>query len=304
MHARKLSQDSCVLKVLRHLKSPCMFDSPSTLICISHHKHQCMIMCIFKLTKISFWKGIPSAEHGWMSHKQLCSCHHGSEEHSRRHRLVHRRERRFQFFCKYCVVFVLALVGVVITSRHSRGFRQWSPLNILLTIVVVMSEKVELTVSKGLLRILGTLVGGLFGRNCNACALLFCVEYLLLLAEISSDINLHACTCMCAFLDACYLDAPHSQRTQICMCRCTDVHSHAHTRMLPCNDTPNRGPTGTCAYVTLCHMHRHPCMHVPIPHTESTKLHEYRLAHTYMRTLAHMHACLACTQAPPAQDTW
>ena len=77
---------------------------------------------------------------------------------------VCRRLRRFQFFCKYCLVFATVLVVVLITSRHSKEFRNWSPNNLLLTIVVVMSEKIELTVSKGVLRVVGTLTGGLFGE--------------------------------------------------------------------------------------------------------------------------------------------
>lgn len=79
--------------------------------------------------------------------------------------LMRRQSRRFQFFVKYCTVFTLTLVVVLILSRISSGFRSWSPNNLLLTIVVVMSEKIELTVSKGVLRIFGTLVGGLFGGH-------------------------------------------------------------------------------------------------------------------------------------------
>ena len=78
--------------------------------------------------------------------------------------MLFRKLRRFHFFCKYCGVFTVVLAVVLVTSRHSLAFRSWSPNNLLLTIVVVMSEKIELTVSKGVLRILGTLVGGIFGE--------------------------------------------------------------------------------------------------------------------------------------------
>ncbi|KAK9904804.1 hypothetical protein WJX75_002805 [Coccomyxa subellipsoidea] len=74
-----------------------------------------------------------------------------------------RRHRRLQFFLKYFIANASVLCAVFALSQLSTGFRKWIPYYSLLTIAVVLSEKVDTTVSKGVLRIIGSAIGGTFG---------------------------------------------------------------------------------------------------------------------------------------------
>ncbi|BDA49628.1 hypothetical protein COCOBI_14-2480 [Coccomyxa sp. Obi] len=75
-----------------------------------------------------------------------------------------RRHRRLQFFLKYFIATSGVLCGVFALSQLSTGFRKyWIPYYSLLTVAVVLSEKVDSTVTKGFLRIVGSAIGGTFG---------------------------------------------------------------------------------------------------------------------------------------------
>ena len=60
-----------------------------------------------------------------------------------------RHGRKFQFFCKYYVAMAGSLCGCIILSEDVPAIRQWSPLYVMITVIVVMSEKVDTTITKG-----------------------------------------------------------------------------------------------------------------------------------------------------------
>ncbi|DBA72154.1 TPA: hypothetical protein ACH3X2_010874 [Trebouxia sp. C0005] len=74
-----------------------------------------------------------------------------------------RHGRKFQFFCKYYLAMCGSLCGCVILSQDVSAIRQWSPLYVMITVIVVMSEKVDTTITKGALRLVGTGIGGVLG---------------------------------------------------------------------------------------------------------------------------------------------
>ena len=54
---------------------------------------------------------------------------------------AHRRGRRFQFGMKYWVGCTGTMAGVLITSQDIPSLRQWNPLYLTFTMVVILSEK-------------------------------------------------------------------------------------------------------------------------------------------------------------------
>ena len=60
-----------------------------------------------------------------------------------------RHGRKFQFFCKYYAAMMCALCGCIILSKDVPVIQQWSPLYVMITVIVVMSEKVDTTITKG-----------------------------------------------------------------------------------------------------------------------------------------------------------
>lgn len=61
----------------------------------------------------------------------------------------YRHGRKFQFFCKYYLAMCASLCGCVILSKDVPVIREWSPLYVMITVIVVMSEKVDTTITKG-----------------------------------------------------------------------------------------------------------------------------------------------------------
>lgn len=71
--------------------------------------------------------------------------------------------RKFQFFCKYWFAMSTSLCGCILLSQDTPSIREWSPLYVMITVVVVMSEKVDTTITKALLRLVGSSFGGAIG---------------------------------------------------------------------------------------------------------------------------------------------
>lgn len=49
-------------------------------------------------------------------------------------------------------------------SANFPAIATWRPLYLLLTVIIVFSQKVDTTLSKGILRIVASLVGGVYGE--------------------------------------------------------------------------------------------------------------------------------------------
>lgn len=67
-------------------------------------------------------------------HCQGCLCRHG---------------HKFHFFCKYYAAMMLSLCGCIILGKDIPVIQEWSPLYVMITVIVVMSEKVDTTITKG-----------------------------------------------------------------------------------------------------------------------------------------------------------
>ena len=63
----------------------------------------------------------------------------------------HRHGHKFQFFCKYYAAMMLSLCGCIILGKDIPVIQEWSPLYVMITVIVVMSEKVDTTITKGML---------------------------------------------------------------------------------------------------------------------------------------------------------
>ena len=71
------------------------------------------------------------------------------ERQCNRHVIMCRHGRKFQFFCKYYLAMCGSLCGCVILSKDVPVIKVWSPLYVMITVIVVMSEKVDTTITKG-----------------------------------------------------------------------------------------------------------------------------------------------------------
>ncbi|KAK9816005.1 hypothetical protein WJX74_009869 [Apatococcus lobatus] len=71
--------------------------------------------------------------------------------------------RYFQFGVKYWLAYALAMAIIIPLQYISTGFVKWAPYYVMITVVVVLCEKVETTLFKGLVRISTTIGGCLVG---------------------------------------------------------------------------------------------------------------------------------------------
>ena len=53
-------------------------------------------------------------------------------------------------------------------SADFPAIQQWRPLYLVLTVIIVCSQKVDTTLSKGVLRIVASVVGGVYGKLVDA----------------------------------------------------------------------------------------------------------------------------------------
>ena len=53
-------------------------------------------------------------------------------------------------------------------SADFPAIQQWRPLYLVLTVIIVCSQKVDTTLSKGVLRIIASVVGGVYGKLVDA----------------------------------------------------------------------------------------------------------------------------------------
>lgn len=74
-----------------------------------------------------------------------------------------RMGRKLQFFFKYYLCCAGCTIAIFIFSTDMPSVVSWNPLYVLFTVVVVLSEKVETTVQKGIFRAAGTVFGGAIG---------------------------------------------------------------------------------------------------------------------------------------------
>ncbi|BDA49627.1 hypothetical protein COCOBI_14-2470 [Coccomyxa sp. Obi] len=74
-----------------------------------------------------------------------------------------RKNRQLQFFFKFFGTAATMLCGILVGSYYSPAFHSWVPLYAMTTVAVVLSEKIDTTVSKGVLRVAGTAIGGTLG---------------------------------------------------------------------------------------------------------------------------------------------
>jgi hypothetical protein len=63
--------------------------------------------------------------------------------------ICHRRGRLTQFGIKYWIGCSGTLIGVFILSQDIPSLRQWNPLYVTFTMVVILSEKVRSAICKG-----------------------------------------------------------------------------------------------------------------------------------------------------------
>ncbi|KAK9817468.1 hypothetical protein WJX74_007322 [Apatococcus lobatus] len=73
------------------------------------------------------------------------------------------RDREVQFGLKLWFCCATVLVGVIIIQQDYPKARQWSPYFGYITIPIIFEPRVEITISKGFLRVFGTAVGGIVG---------------------------------------------------------------------------------------------------------------------------------------------
>ncbi|KAK9815502.1 hypothetical protein WJX72_004760 [[Myrmecia] bisecta] len=73
------------------------------------------------------------------------------------------RNRYFVFGLKFWVGYCIVLCLSVALSANHAAVRAWRPLYAILTVVVVLSEKIDLTVTRGVLRLAGSVLGGVLG---------------------------------------------------------------------------------------------------------------------------------------------
>ncbi len=58
-----------------------------------------------------------------------------------------------------------AVMALILTlSADYPSIQQWRPLYLVLTVIIVCSQKVDTTFSKGVLRIAASVVGGVYGE--------------------------------------------------------------------------------------------------------------------------------------------
>eukprot|EP00884_Botryococcus_braunii_P019997 jgi/Botrbrau1/6681/Bobra.0202s0022.2 len=74
-----------------------------------------------------------------------------------------RHSRLLHFFLKFYISMTAALVLCLALSANSNKAQSWHLLYAAITVCVVMSEKMDVAVSKGLFRILSTIIGGTLG---------------------------------------------------------------------------------------------------------------------------------------------
>ncbi|KAK9815248.1 hypothetical protein WJX72_000626 [[Myrmecia] bisecta] len=103
------------------------------------------------------------------------------------------RNRYFLFGLKYWVGYCIVLCLSVALSANHPAVRAWRPQYAILTLVVVLSEKIDTTVTRGLLRLAATVLGGVFG---------FLVMLRPSVATNPYALTAIVCTftCMCGFL--------------------------------------------------------------------------------------------------------
>ncbi|KAK9819619.1 hypothetical protein WJX72_000333 [[Myrmecia] bisecta] len=106
-----------------------------------------MLACLPAMTRIVdvFGRTLPSAMFSGTAARSLLS------------------DRSFQFGAKFWFTMSCVMIGAVILQQDHAPSRHWSTQYAFLTVIIVFSERVEMTVSKGFLRVLGTLVGGSLG---------------------------------------------------------------------------------------------------------------------------------------------
>ncbi|CAL8463925.1 g3460 [Coccomyxa elongata] len=73
------------------------------------------------------------------------------------------KDRFFQFWLKFWLTCTVILVLMLVLSEHYERVREYYPFFGFVSVPIVMSERVEMTISKGVLRIGGTIVGGTLG---------------------------------------------------------------------------------------------------------------------------------------------
>ncbi|KAK9862353.1 hypothetical protein WJX84_000490, partial [Apatococcus fuscideae] len=73
------------------------------------------------------------------------------------------QNRYFQFGIKYWLAYSLSLAVIIPLQYISTGFVSWSPYYVMITVVVVLCEKVEVTLLKGIIRIITTIIGCVIG---------------------------------------------------------------------------------------------------------------------------------------------
>ncbi|EIE18909.1 hypothetical protein COCSUDRAFT_59833 [Coccomyxa subellipsoidea C-169] len=73
------------------------------------------------------------------------------------------KDRFFQFWLKFWLTCAVVLVLILVHSDLYTEVRKYYPFYGFLSVPIVMSERVEMTISKGVLRIGGTVVGGTLG---------------------------------------------------------------------------------------------------------------------------------------------
>ena len=107
-----------------------------------------------------------------------------------------RHKHKFHFFCKYYAAMMISLCGCIILGKDIPVIQEWSPLYVMITVIVVMSEKVDTTITKGqsitaLLCSSSTLT---WCAHCCWCAICTCLLLKLLCYQQQGKAAMYVCT--------------------------------------------------------------------------------------------------------------
>lgn len=64
---------------------------------------------------------------------------------------------------------------ILALSANVPSIATWRPLYLLLTVIIVFSQKVDTTLSKGVLRFVASVLGGAYGKGCAHASMFFCL---------------------------------------------------------------------------------------------------------------------------------
>lgn len=78
--------------------------------------------------------------------------------------LACRHNRLLQYGIKFWFACSAAMAIILSLSANVPAIATWRPLYLLLTVIIVFSQKVDTTFSKGILRIVASVVGGAYGE--------------------------------------------------------------------------------------------------------------------------------------------